>query len=216
MAKAPEPGLVKTRLCPPLSPVQAAEFGRCLLRDKVEQIRAIQHVSCWVAYSPVASGHLLDDIVPPEIARIPQVGRDLSERLHNLFIALFATGVSGVIAMDADSPTLPGEYLQGAVDHLRRGVDVVLGPALDGGYYLIGLRAPERRLFDGMAWSTNTVCNETILRARSLGKKVVILDAWYDVDTASDLDRLARELRAMPTRIRARHTAQFLASHSLI
>lgn len=113
--------------------------------------------------------------------------------------------------MDSDSPTLPVAFLEQAFRALDDpAVDVVLGPCDDGGYYLIGLRAPCPALFRGIVMSTSTVAAETLERARARGLRVACLPSWYDVDTPEDLERLIQELHARPDD-QARHTRAVLS-----
>ena len=112
--------------------------------------------------------------------------------------------------IDSDTPTLPTERLERAVAAMSGGGhDLVLGPSEDGGYYLIGLRRLQPKLFEGMPWSTSTVLEETLRRARSLGLSATKLSAWYDVDTAADLARLQADLAAGPDS-GPRHTRRFV------
>jgi glycosyltransferase A (GT-A) superfamily protein (DUF2064 family) len=114
--------------------------------------------------------------------------------------------------MDSDSPTLPAAILQQAFRELDEpGVDVVLGPCEDGGYYLIGLKASCPALFQGIAWSTSTVVDETLERAHDRGLRVACLPRWYDVDVYEDLQRLIEELGSLPDDL-ARHTRALLVN----
>ena len=108
---------------------------------------------------------------------------------------LFAAGAAKVLLIDADSPTLPTALLSRAATALAKDGDrVVLGPAEDGGYYLIGLKAPHAQLFADVAWSTSKVAEQTRERARALCLPMIELDQWYDVDDVPALHRLCREL----------------------
>src|SRR5437899_2059286 len=119
----------------------------------------------------------------------------------------------GAIAVDSDTPTLPREFLQQAVDCLTRpGADVVLGPTEDGGYYLIGVRAAHRALFDGVPWSTSAVLEVTLRQAAAAGLQAFCLPTWFDVDTPDDLRRLQVVLDGSPAVALAGRTARFLAS----
>ncbi len=109
--------------------------------------------------------------------------------------SLFAAGHDAVCLVNADSPTLPTALLSQAAAALAADGDrVVLGPAEDGGYYLLGMKAPHPHLFADVAWSTSEVAEQTRERARALGLPVVELDPWYDVDDVPALHRLCREL----------------------
>ena len=108
--------------------------------------------------------------------------------------SLFDRGHDAVCLLNSDSPTLPTSLLSRAARALAEAGDrVVLGPADDGGYYLIGMKAPHVHLFEDIDWSTSRVAEQTRQRARALGLSVVELDTWYDVDDAAALTRLCRD-----------------------
>jgi rSAM/selenodomain-associated transferase 1 len=202
MAKAPEPGWAKTRLCPPLSPMQAAALSAAFLRDVTENIAlAARNVPIhgFVAYAPAGSeasfaGHLADgtalvlaDGSPPMPADVQGFGRSLLHAAQ----ALFALGFGAVCLVNSDSPTLPTEFLvQAARTLLASGERIVLGPAADGGYYLLGMKQPHPRLFADIVWSTSGVAAATRARAEALGLDVLTLPTWYDVDDWESLARL--------------------------
>src|SRR5205807_2174466 len=134
---------------------------------------------------------------------------------HSLFDAaedLLAAGYGSVCLVNADSPTLPTSALVAAVRALApQGDRLALGPAEDGGYYLIGLKQPHRRLFEEIAWSTERVFRQTLDRAAELRLDTVTLEAWFDVDDVASLRRLVDEL-GIPDAAgyAAPHTAAFL------
>ena len=209
MAKAPRAGEVKTRLCPPLSLVDAAELYRRLLLDKIEQVRSLRTASLAIAYTPGEARAFFEEVAPGFVL-VPQRGADLGDRLANSLGELLDTGHRGALAIDSDTPTLPLEFLQQALDLIvTPEIDVVLGPTEDGGYYLIGLRAVHRELFEAMAWSTQQVLPETIRRADAKGLRVACLPPWYDIDTPDDLARLRMALAASDGDV-PRHTRKFL------
>ena len=144
----------------------------------------------------------------PDFALVAQRGDDLGARLSHAFEDLLADGAPGAIVIGSDVPTLPSAVLGAALERLA-GADLVLGPSEDGGYYLIGLREPRAALFADMAWSTAVVFEETMRRASALGLDVGLLPAWFDVDTAADLERLEASLAAPGSG--ARHTRRFFA-----
>ena len=152
MAKAPKAGAVKTRLCPPLSPGQAAGLARCFLLDKIAQVRGLSGAGPVIAYTPPSERDLFERLAP-DFALMPQHGRDLGERMRSTLATLLGAGHRAAIAIGTDTPTLPAAVLQQAVDLAASGeVDLVLGPAEDGGYYLIGVRADHPTLFDDVPW----------------------------------------------------------------
>jgi hypothetical protein len=200
MAKAPEPGEVKTRLCPPLSLDEAARLYRCFLLDKIDQVKALKVGAPAIAYTPDHARALFAALVTPNFRLIPQEGPDLGARILNTLNRLIDFGHSGAVAVGSDTPTLPLAYLETAVSLLAApAIDVVLGPSQDGGYYLIGLRKPHPELFEQMQWSTAEVFSETMRRARAKGLRVACLPPWYDVDTPEDLRRLKETLRLNAT-----------------
>jgi glycosyltransferase A (GT-A) superfamily protein (DUF2064 family) len=125
---------------------------------------------------------------------MPQVEGGFGERLLHGAIDLLAAGHSGAILINSDSPTLPASILREAADAVRRGNNVVLSPAYDGGYTLIGLSQPHARLFDEIPWSTSDVYRLTLERARELAWPVATAPGWYDVDDAASLRMLEAEL----------------------
>jgi rSAM/selenodomain-associated transferase 1 len=191
MTKVPLAGEVKTRLCPPLTPAEAATLASCFLLDRLEQLREVRDCEALVAFAPKERAAEMRDIVPAGTRLVPQDGDDLGARMDRLLTGLLAEGYAAAILVGTDSPTLPTDYLRRASATLRDGaVDLVVGPAADGGYYLVGLRAPAPELFRDMRWSTERVMAETLVRARRLGLRPALLPAWFDVDRGQDLARL--------------------------
>jgi rSAM/selenodomain-associated transferase 1 len=195
MAKRPQAGKVKARLCPPLTPEEAAQLAHCSLLDKLEQIRRFPSVARFVAFSPPDAEDFFGNQSGDGFSLLPQRGNDLGERLADLSDRLLGAGFAAAMIIGADSPTLPDAIIHEAHELLAVGMaDVVLGPADDGGYYLIGLRRPGRYLFHGIAWGTATVLSQTLARAGTARLRTHLLPAWYDVDVEADLYRLARDL----------------------
>jgi hypothetical protein len=210
MAKAPLPGEVKTRLCPPLSFDTAAQLYQCFLLDKFSQVNALHRAMPVVSYTPADSRSTFEALAPAHFILIPQRGDDLGDRILSTFEQLFRQGYSQVVVIDSDTPTLPVAYLDRALLLLAEGEpDVVLGPTEDGGYYLIGLRQSYPALFERMPWSTPEVFAETCRRSVQYGLRVACTERWYDVDTPDDLTRLAASLAQMQNGW-ARHTRKFL------
>src|SRR5574337_323346 len=153
---------------------------------------------------------IFEALAPSHFPLIPQQGRDLGARLLSTFEQLFSLGCERALAIDSDTPTLPTAYLERAIELLAdTGIDVVLGPSEDGGYYLIGLRRPHPELFEDIAWSTSHVLSQTLQRSQEQRLQVACLDPWYDVDTPDDLNRLRRSLDQLNAG-QAEYTRRFL------
>jgi rSAM/selenodomain-associated transferase 1 len=205
-AKRPAPGRTKTRLCPPLSAEAAAALYECFLRDTLDIARAAPAAERIVAFLPEdAAGYFAG--LAPDMALAPQRGTDLGERMDRLLAEALRDG-GPAVAIGSDSPTLPPAHIAAAFAHLNAGADVALGPSDDGGYYLIGLRRPQPRLLREVPMSTPDVLRATLALAGALGLRVALLPAWYDVDTAAELERLRAELMVSPGT--AQHTRAFL------
>ena len=200
-AKAPIPGAVKTRLCPPLTPDEAATLHGTFVLDVLEQTRqAVTKgrlpVDRYLACAP-ASDHVFFQIMEERqgVRLLDQIGQDLGARMHQVFTTLFLHGYQRVIIIGTDAPTLPQSTYQEAFA-LLRAHDLVLGPALDGGYYLIGLKRPVPELFAEIPWSTDQVLQLTRKKAAELGLSVATLKEWRDIDTIDDLRALIEDCAA--------------------
>lgn len=228
MIKAPRAGASKTRLVPPLTHEEAAALSVCFLRDTAANIAeacamkeggAAEGVA---VYTPVGAEGAFDGLLPPGFALLAQRGDSFGGRLFHAAADLLQLGYESLCLIDSDSPTLSGALLVAAVEELERAGDrVVLGPADDGGYYLIGMKRAHRRLFEGITWSTAEVLAQTIERAREIALDVGLLSTWYDVDDAHTLRHLCAELFDAPggaeachpklTPYRAPHTREMIA-----
>jgi hypothetical protein len=197
MCKTPEPGKSKTRLSPPLRPEECAGLSACFIRDLSQTIARLAEdgdVTGYAVYTPVGSEEALQRLLPAGFELMPQVEGDFGVRLFQGARDLLSAGHDGVLLVNSDSPTLPLPILRAAVDAVRQADNVVLSPALDGGYTLIGLSKPHRRLFEDISWSTSTVYRRTLDRAREIGLPVADVPSWYDVDDAASLRMLEDEL----------------------
>ncbi len=196
MCKTPQPGQSKTRLSPPLQPEECAEISACFITDLASTINALTGdgmVGCAV-YTPIGSEACLRTLLPDGFDLTLQSDGTFGERLLQGVIDLLAKGHDGAILINSDSPTLPLSILRDAVAAVRSRDCVVLSPAFDGGYTLIGLSKPHARLFANIPWSTSAVYDLTLIRARELGLPVVNVPGWYDVDDATSLQILEDEL----------------------
>jgi uncharacterized protein len=202
MAKASAPGRTKTRLVPPLTFDEAAALNTAFLEDVADNLLAaacaaadFATIAAYAAYSPLGSEDFFRRTLPPPVDLIPAALPNFGDCLWQAIEALFARGHAAAVVLNSDSPTLPTALLNETAAVLARPGDrAVLGPSSDGGYYLLGLKAPHRRMFEDIAWSTDRVAGQTLERAREVGLDVHLLAPWYDVDDVSTLCRLRAEL----------------------
>jgi rSAM/selenodomain-associated transferase 1 len=220
MAKASTPGSSKTRLVPPLTPEEAARCNTAFLRDVADNILAVAAqapVAGYMAFGPPAARPFFAETFPPEIGLIDAWYPSLGDCLLSTIMQLFALGHTSAIVLNADSPTLPTSLLVETVGLLTQPGDrVVLGPAEDGGYYLLGVKHAHGRLFQDIAWSTERVARQTLDRAGELRLPVHLLPSWYDVDDIRALKMLLAELfedqpftQDLPSN-RPRHTLELM------
>jgi hypothetical protein len=192
-AKAPRPGLVKTRLSPPLTPGEAAELYRCMLADVLEtsaEACAAHGIEAWIALHPASACAELAQSLPPRFRVVAQRGPDLAARMHAAIAAAAAAGHERILLRGSDSPELPGAVIAEALAALDS-APLAIAPGDDGGYDLIGLRAPVEELFD-VAMSTGNVMADTLARAAALGLSARRVASSRDLDTPADLARLLR------------------------
>jgi rSAM/selenodomain-associated transferase 1 len=185
LAKAPVAGRSKTRLCPPLVPTEAAALAEAALRDTLRAVASVPGVRRVLALEGEAGSWL-----PPGLELVPQCDGGLADRLAAAF-----AGVGGpAVLVGMDTPQLTGAQLTHALDVLATpGVDAVLGPAADGGYWTIGLRGADDRVFDGVPMSSSRTCVAQRARLDALGMRVVELEELRDVDTIDDAWAVAAE-----------------------
>ncbi len=206
MAKAPQPGRSKTRLCPPLTHDQAAAMSAAFLRDITENIACAARsvpIKGLIAYAPEGSAHLFAGHVAEGTGMVLAIGRQdmpqdvvgFGRCLLHAIDAMLGEGHAAACVVNSDSPTLPTSILEEAARLLLApGERVVLGPAEDGGYYLLGMKHSYARLFADIEWSSETVAQATRERAAELGLALVELPMWYDVDNRAALERLIVEV----------------------
>lgn len=206
MAKAPKPGVVKTRLAQFLPPPAVTELYRCLLDDTLALARSLSNVE--VAIMCPASD--VDDLIrlAGDAQVTPQTGDGLAAGLTSVFARFATPHQKRIIAFNSDSPHLPAHVLEGAFAALAT-CDVVIGPTHDGGYYLVGAKAPHSGLFNRDGMGTSSALETLLKRVRAQGLALHLADSFYDIDVASDLIRLDAELRHSPAK--APRTAAWLA-----
>ena len=199
--KNPVPGQVKTRLIPYLSPEQAASLYRAFLVDWCNTLSTISTVHRIIAYTPPEGLNTLQTLIGEDSVYIPQVGASLGERLIAAARWAHNQGYAKFLFVGSDSPTLPIEYVERALD-LLESRDVVIGPSVDGGYYLIGFSKHGASLsiptiFEEITWSTNVVFRQTLGKLQGIHAQLGLLPPWYDVDTPTGLQLLRDHLFGM-------------------
>jgi rSAM/selenodomain-associated transferase 1 len=202
MAKAPRPGRVKTRLHPLLGPQGAAALQTVLIRH-VAALAAAQ-APTFVAFDPPDAADQLRELVPAAVTLFAQRGRHLGERMTAAVDHVAALTRGPVIVVGTDVPTLSRDLLGRAVDGLAGGADAVLGPALDGGYYLIALSAPMPAAFgiDPELWGGDRVLAATLAALARNGRRARLLEPLRDLDTPTDAAALLHD-PALPAAVAA-------------
>lgn len=206
-AKQPLPGKVKTRLCPPLTPEQSADLYQVCLQETVTRMRALSSCDLAICYSGETNWF---SATFPGITLVPQRGRDLGARMAQCLSDWLAAGYDAAVLIGSDAPDLPLERIELAFKALE-GADLVHGQALDGGYYLVGESTHHAPLYQGIAWSTTKVLEQTLARAAQLGLHTVLLEPWDDLD---DLPALLRLVTRTPHSLTAIHAQRVLRHKS--
>ena len=184
LARVPVAGQGKSRVSPTLSADAACDLYRAFLGDLFERVQQAR-VSPTIFYSgdPVAE---LSALLPHPWPLVPQSGDDLGARMANAFARLLADGASRAVLIGSDSPDIPLIHIRHAFQRLKHS-DVVVGPAMDGGCYLIGLRTVTPVLLEHMAWGEATVFAKTVDAVKRAGLTMSVLPPWYAVDNAQSL-----------------------------
>ena len=199
--KTPAAGQSKTRLSPPLHPEECAALSACFIRDLAATIDEVAREGVavgYAVYTPAGTETALRKLLPSSFRLLPAEQRPTARRAdHAARCARASRAVTGAILVKAASPTLPAASLRAAVAATRNDA-VVLSPALDGGYTLVGLSRMHDRLFADIPWSTSEVYPRTVARAREIGLPVANVPGWYDVDDAASLALLLSELDGRP------------------
>jgi rSAM/selenodomain-associated transferase 1 len=216
MAKAPRPGVVKTRLTPSLSPAAVTAFYRCLLDDTLALARSLRDVEVAIM-CPASDLNELTQLAGTQLAGkeasvVAQKGEGLAAGLTSVFAHFAEDHQRRVIAFNSDSPHLPRSVLEDAFETLASD-DVVVGPTHDGGYYLVGAKASHPTLFASDGMGTSSALERLLSHARALELSVGFAAPFYDIDVVDDLTRLAEELRLAPAR--APRTAAWLKQWGL-
>ncbi|HUK39893.1 MAG TPA: TIGR04282 family arsenosugar biosynthesis glycosyltransferase [Candidatus Acidoferrales bacterium] len=198
LTKFPEPGQSKTRLVPPLSSAEAAELAHALLLDQLQNLVAFNAAQLFIAFTPPGKANFFEALLPGQSSCFPQQGESLGDRMRHAFDVLFSRGFKRVLLIGGDLPAVPLKTLTDAIAAFERDSEIVLGPASDGGYYLVAMNRPFPEIFAGMSWSQPDVLAATIAKLISLNRKFKLISPWYDIDTIDDLSRLNSDCAAAP------------------
>lgn len=212
-ARYPEKGQVKSRLNLDGDESLAADLYRCFIEDLLEEL-STGNYQFWMAYDPPERKLDFIKLFGSDFLSGPQRGADLGKRMCNAFTGCFLNGFQSVALIGSDSPDLPARIIEEAFDSLEKS-GAVIGPALDGGYYLIGFsrNSFSARVFENMAWSTGRVFAETMRRFREDAVSVHVLPQWRDMDRREDLRALFE--KHQKSDFGRSRTIRFLKEHGL-
>ena len=185
--KFPERGQVKSRLAKDLGEERATELYRCFIEDLLERLSRGTY-RFQMAFYPAGKEREIKEMFGNELSYTPQAGEDLGERMKNAFNLCFLEGSQSAVVIGSDCPDLPAWIIEEAFfsldDH-----DVVIGPSVDGGYYLIGFRKETFNpdAFAGPTWGTANVFRQTMTNLQETGALVYVLPVWQDIDRPEDI-----------------------------
>ena len=197
MAKAPKPGMVKTRLTESLPSSAVTALYRCLLEDTLALAESLTGVEVAVM-CPEPDQDELTHLLGNTVQVVAQKGQGLAAGLTSVF-RHFTAADRRVIAFNSDSPHLAPSVLHSAFEILATH-DVVVGPTHDGGYYLVGAKTAYPSLFEGDGMGTKSALDRLLTRTKELELSTGFTEPFYDIDVANDLILLARELRLTPAK----------------
>lgn len=206
MAKAPRPGMVKTRLMERLPSSAVTSLYCCLLKDTLALAKSLTAVEVAVM-CPGPDREDLAGLLGRTVRLVAQEGEGLAAGLTSVFRQFTSDARHRVIAFNADSPHLAPSVLDGAFETLADH-DVVVGPTHDGGYYLVGATADHPSLFESDGLGTRSALDRLLARTKALGLSTGFTESFYDIDIANDLIQLAKDLRLAPAK--APRTAAWL------
>ena len=211
MVKYPELGKVKVRLAQSIGEESATQLYQAFIRDTLATVEDL-NIPYHIAVHPPESQEQLAEWLGTSYRYIHQKGANLGERLSTGFVTMFEMKYQQVIALASDCPDLPIEILQSAVSNLQTHA-VVIGPAPDGGYYLIGFTPAKfiPNVFRNISWSTDTVFQETLSRIQAETHQVHVLPEWQDIDTMRNLQEFYKKYQANPSD--TLHAMKYLRSH---
>ena len=184
-------GQVKTRFSSLFDDETILRLYTCFVEDSLEKIRQVDNADCFVGISPSNISGFFNGIEDSDTRLFIQQGKDLGDKMRQAFVDRFSDGYKKVVIIGSDSPSLPVSYINQALNSDK---DLMLGPSTDGGYYLIAMTGKVSEVFDGIAWGTEQVLDETLNRVKKTGVSLELLPVWYDVDFPEDLKFLKTHL----------------------
>jgi len=216
MTRIPIEGKTKTRLMSVLSGLECAQIHMCFLKDIFKVYRCIKNdVDIYLTYTPEDSFHVIEDIVPNYINCFPQQGEDLGDRMSNAIKYVLSKNYNKVVLMGCDVPHIQPDNIMKAFNELNHN-DLCLGPTLDGGYYLVGMKKIIDEVFDNnLKWGYKTVLEGTLDLCNKSNIKVGLTDKLRDIDTKEDLMDLFNDIynNKFENKIMPASTAKFILSH---
>ena len=196
-AKAPIAGEVKTRLQPEITPENSARLQEAMIKDSISLMSEINNVEKIIYFLPIEKKYVFEKFIDGLPFHLNcQNGIDLGKKMENSFHDLFNKGFFRVVVIGTDSPTLPKEYISKAFIDLNK-ADLVIGPSIDGGYYLIGFKEKVLPVFSPVEWGSNKVLLQTEELIKKHNLKLSLLPVHYDIDTIEDLRYLKTHLKLL-------------------
>jgi hypothetical protein len=211
--KYPEKGKVKCRLSADLCQDIVQDLYQCFVYDTLTTVKKI-NASLFICFLPVDAKEKFQRWLGENLQFLPQIGNDIGGRMMHCFTEVFGRGFQKAILIGSDSPDLPEHYIKQAFDTLDT-KDVVLGPTVDGGYYLIGFRTSTftPSVFEEIHWSSPQVFQQTMMKLTQAHRSVGCLPIWSDIDTLSDLYNLVRRTRN--TSFKSSNTMTYIHQHPI-
>lgn len=190
--RVPKPGITKTRLLPILSGDQCARLHTAFLRD-LARVYSQVDADLFVAYTADPDWEMLKEIFPGATGFFPQAGAGLGEKMYHALRHVLELGYGSAVLTGADLPCLTAAHLESGFDALEH-ADIAIGPTSDGGYYLVGMKAPHRVIFENQQYGGATVLENTVAAGVQAGLTVALAKPCDDVDTPEDLAALTGQL----------------------
>ena len=215
-AKAPVPGEVKTRLSPHLSPEDAALVQEAFIFDTLATLQRCKEVDLYLSCHPSVKHPFYEKAqMRFSLKLIDQGAGDLGDRMRRVISQLKSEGYDELVVLGSDSPSIPVEMIEDSFERLKKS-DLVIGPSIDGGYYLIGFSGELPPIFHGINWGSESVFNETMTRLKDSKIDCSVLPYWYDVDTIKELRFLEIHLTSLQKEV-CRETRKVIGDieHSL-